>query len=102
MYLKQTMVLGYNVAAVLSLQYLACVILFLYFYIRTLSSMCAVSNMAVFCISLMSCFASMLLRYCLNDSEVVTVGPIITCVLFYYYYFYISHALRLYCKLFVL
>ena len=41
MYLKQTIVLGYNVAAVLSLQYLTCVILFpmihiLYFYIRTL------------------------------------------------------------------
>jgi len=34
--------------------------------------------MADFCSSLMLCFADMLLRYCLNDSEVVTVGPIIT------------------------
>jgi len=38
--------------------------------------------MAIFCISLMSCFAGMLLGYCLNGSEVVTVGPIITGVSF--------------------
>jgi hypothetical protein len=87
MYLKQTMVLGYNIAAVLSLQYLTHVILFpvihiLYFYIRTLWSMCAVSSMAVFCNPLMLCFANMLFRYCLNDSEVVRVGPIITGVSF--------------------
>ena len=38
--------------------------------------------MAVFFTSLMSCFFGVLLRYCLNDSEVVTVGPIITDVSF--------------------
>ena len=38
--------------------------------------------MAVFCSSLMSCFAGMLLKCCLNGSEVVTVGPIVTGVSF--------------------
>ena len=48
----------------------------LYFYISTLQSMCAVSNMAVFCSSLISCFPRMLLRYFMNDFEMVPVAPI--------------------------
>ena len=36
----------------------------LYFYISTFCSMCAVSNMDVFCSSLITCFPGMLLRYC--------------------------------------
>jgi len=45
----------------------------LYFYISTFRSMCAVPNMAVFCISLTSCFPGMLLTYFLNDFEIVPV-----------------------------
>ena len=44
--------------------------------------MCAVPNMAVFCSSLTSCFPSMLLKYFLNDFEIVPVAPIITGILF--------------------
>jgi hypothetical protein len=33
--------------------------------------------MAVFCSSLISCFPSMLLSYCLNDFEVISVAPVI-------------------------
>ena len=53
----------------------------LYFYIGTSRSMCAVHNMAVFCISLISCFPDMLLRYCLSDFEMVPFAPIITGIL---------------------
>ena len=49
----------------------------LYFYISTFRSMCAVPNMAVFCNSLISCFPGMLLRYFLNDFEMVPVVPVI-------------------------
>jgi uncharacterized protein (DUF486 family) len=49
----------YNVAALLWLQYIASVMLFLmfsvlYFYIREFGNMCAVPNTAVDCSSLMS------------------------------------------------
>jgi len=37
----------------------------LYFYVSTFRIVCAVPNMAVFCISLISCFPGRLLRYCL-------------------------------------
>jgi len=40
------------------------------------------ANMAVFCISLILCFPSMLLRYCLSDFEMVPVTPIITGITF--------------------
>jgi hypothetical protein len=46
----------------------------LYFDISTSRSLCVVPNVAVFCSSLVSCFAGMLLRYCLSDSEVVPVA----------------------------
>jgi len=39
--------------------------------------MCAVPIMAVFCSSLISCFSGMLLRYCLNDFEMISVAPVI-------------------------
>ena len=51
------------------------------FYISTFQSMCAVPNLAVFCSSLSSCFAGMLLKYFLNDFEIVPV-PIITGITF--------------------
>jgi len=63
----------------------------LYLYVSTFRSMCAVSNMAVFCSSLTSCFSGMLLTYFLNDFEMVPVAPIIigsTFVFTYYYYYY--------------
>ena len=50
----------------------------LYFYIRTFRSVCAVSNIAVFCTSLILCFPGILLRYFLDDFEMVPVAPIIT------------------------
>ena len=56
---------------------------FLYFYISTFHSMCAVSKMAVFfCSSLISCFSGMLLRYCLSDFATVPVAHIITGITF--------------------
>jgi hypothetical protein len=73
----------YNVAAVLSLLFMAPISLapaltLTYFYISTFRSMCAVPNMAVFCSSLTSWFPGMALTYFLNDSEMVSVAPIIT------------------------
>ena len=52
--------------------------------ITTFCSMCAVSSMAVFCSSLISCFPGMLLSYCLSDCEMVPVAPIITGITFAY------------------
>ena len=73
----------YSVAAVLLLLFMVLISLvsvlnLLYFYISTFRSMCAVSNMAVFCSSLTSCFPGMLLTYFLHDFEIVPVAPIIT------------------------
>ena len=53
----------------------------LYFYISTFRSMCAVPNMAVFCISLTSWFPGMLLTYFLNVFEIVPVAPIIIIII---------------------
>jgi hypothetical protein len=50
----------------------------LYFYISTFRSMWAAANRAVFCSSLISCFTLMLLRYFLNDFQMVPVALIIT------------------------
>ena len=36
--------------------------------------MCAVPNIAVFCSSLTSCVSGMLLRYCLNDFQMVSAA----------------------------
>jgi len=56
----------YSVAAILLLLFIVLISLvpvlnLLYFYISTFRSMCAVSNMAAFCISLTSRFPGMLL-----------------------------------------
>ena len=42
--------------------------------------MCAVPNMALVCSSLISC--CVLLRYCLNDFEMVSIAPVITGITF--------------------
>jgi hypothetical protein len=84
----------YSVAAILLLLFmvlisLAPVLNLLYFYVSTFRSICAVSNRAVFCSSLISCFPGMLLTYILNDFEMV--APIITGInfVFNYYYYYL-------------
>ena len=55
----------------------------LYFYCISISlNVCACEcvraahNMAAFCISLISCFPGMFLRYFLNDFEMVPVDPV--------------------------
>ena len=73
----------YSVAAILLLLLMVHVMLFpmlnlLQFYTSIFRSMCAVPNVAVFCSSLISCFPGTLLRYFLNDFEIVPVAPIIT------------------------
>jgi hypothetical protein len=67
---------GYNVAAILSLPFMAPMSLvpalaLLYFYVSTFRNMCAVPNVAVFCISLTSWFPGMVFTYFLNDFEMV-------------------------------
>ena len=75
----------YSVAAILLLLFMALVSLvsllnLLYFYISTFRSMFTVSNTAVFCSSLTSCFSGMLFMYFLNDLEIVPVANIITVI----------------------
>jgi hypothetical protein len=73
-----------SVAAVLYLQFALHVMLFrpwnrfLYFYISTSRSMCAVHSTAALCSSLISCFPGTLLRYGLSNFELVPVAPVIT------------------------
>ena len=52
------------------------------FYVSSSRGMCAMPNMAVFCISSVSCFPGMLLRYFLNRFQTVPVAPIITGITF--------------------
>jgi len=54
----------------------------LFLYISTFRSMLAVLNMAVFCSSLISRFADVLLRYFVNDFGMVPVDPIVTSIVF--------------------
>ena len=73
----------YIVAAILSLLFMVPLSLvpalaLLYFYVSIFRSMCAVTNVAVFCSSLMLLFPGMLLTYFMNDFEMVPVAPIIT------------------------
>jgi len=77
----------YSVAAILLLLFTVLipsvsVFSLLYLYISTFRSVCAVSNMAVFCSSFTSCFPGMLLTYFLNDFETAPVAPIITGITF--------------------
>ena len=69
----------YSVAAILLLLFMVLISLvsvlnLLYFYISTFRSMCAVSNMAVFCSFLISWFPGMLLTSFLNVFEIVPVA----------------------------
>jgi len=97
----------YCVAAILLLLFMLLISLvpvfnLLYFYISTFRSMCAVTNMAVFCSSFTPCFPGMLLTYFLNDSEIVPVASIITGITFvyyyycYYYYYLLQHLRRVF------
>ena len=77
----------YSVAAIVLLLFMVLISLvsvlnLLYFYISSFRSMCAVPNMAVFCISLTSCFLGMLLTYFLNDFEIVPVATVISGITF--------------------
>jgi hypothetical protein len=77
----------YSVAAILLFLFmvhtsLAPVLNLLHFYISTFRSMCAVPNIAVFCSSLTSWIPGTLLRYFLNNFEMVPVAPIITGITF--------------------
>ena len=77
----------YSVAAVMYLQFIVHVMLlpmlnFVYLNISTFHSMCAVPNMAVCCNYLISCFSCTLLRYVLNNHEMVLVAPVITGIAF--------------------
>ena len=54
----------------------------LYFHINTSNSMFAVHNMALLCISLISYFPGMLLRYSLSDFELFTVDSVVTSITF--------------------
>jgi hypothetical protein len=54
----------------------------LHFHISTFHSVCAVPNMAVLCISLTLWIPATLLRYFLNDFEMVPVAPVITGITF--------------------
>jgi hypothetical protein len=75
----------------------------LYFYISTFCSRCTVPSMAPLCGFYMLSFLSMLLRYCLNDSEMVSFAAfktIITLVTvhmrcFSFVWFYVKEHSRL-------
>ena len=54
----------------------------LYAYISTFPITCAMSNLAVFYCPFISCFHGMLLRYFLNDFDMVPVAPIFIGVTF--------------------
>ena len=54
----------------------------LFFYVRRFIGICAVTNIAVSCSSLMLCLPGMLFRYFLNDFEVVLFAPVITAIPF--------------------
>ena len=82
-----------SVVAILWLQFMVHVMQFpvinvLYFYISSLQRVCTVPNMTLFCRSIMSCFPGILLRYFLNDFEIVPVVP-------YYYWYHFCFYLAL-------
>ena len=64
--------------------------------------MCAVTNMAVFWISLTSRFPDMLLLDFLNEFEIVPVSPINTDIafVFTFHMLFISVVRNLYCRIF--
>jgi len=98
---------GYMVAAVLSLLFMVPLCLVpalavLFFYVSPFRIVCAVPNMAVFCISCTSWFSGMSLTYFLNDLEMVPFAPIITGItlVFTFHMRYISIVRSLYFKIF--
>ena len=54
----------------------------LFFYVRTFTVICAVTNIVVFYSSLMSCLPVMLFRHFLNDFQVVLFIPVIIGITF--------------------
>ena len=77
----------HNFAAVLCLQFMIRVMLFpmiyvMYFAISAFRSMCAVTTMAVLYTVLTLCFPGTLLRYFLNNFDIVPVAHIITGITF--------------------
>jgi hypothetical protein len=80
------------------------VLTLMYVYISTFRSMCAVSNMAVFCSSLTSWFAGIVLTYeCFLDYfKMVPVAPVITGItlVFTFHKRYISIVESLFLKFF--
>ena len=70
----------------------------LYFHISTSRSMCAVANMAAFCSSLISCFPGTLLRYFVNDFDMV---PAASCYHWCHFCFYVPHVLYFCCNLYI-
>jgi hypothetical protein len=84
MYLKETIIvlqLLYNYTFMLRVMLLP-MLNVMYFYINAVQCMCAVPNMAVFRISLISCFPGILLKYILDESEIIPAAPVITATLF--------------------
>ena len=97
----------YSVAAILLLLFIVLILLvsvlnLLCFYISTFRSVCAVPNMAVFWSFLTSCFPGMLLKYFLNNIEIVPVAAIITGITFVFAFHvrYISIVRSLYSRIF--
>ena len=91
----------YSVTAILLLLFMvhtspAPVLNLLHFYISIFRSMGAVPNMAVFCSSLITCFPGTLLRYFLNDFEMIPVALIITGITFVF-----TFHMYFYCKVFI-
>ena len=99
----------HSVTDVLYLQSVLHVMLFrplkyvLNFSISTSRSLCAVTDMAVFCSSLISCFPGTLITYCLSDFEMVLVAPLVTGIAFtftfhvrYYYHHHHNNRYLLY------
>jgi hypothetical protein len=81
----------HRVAAILVLLFMVLISLVpaltpLYLYVSTSRSVCAVPNMAVVRSSVISCLPSVLLRFCLNDFQMVPVAPITTSILFLLFY----------------
>jgi hypothetical protein len=60
----------------------------LYVHISTFRSVCAVTNMDVFCSSLILCFPDMWLGYFLNDFYMVPVAPVITGIITFVFTFH--------------
>ena len=83
-------------AAILQLQFVLRVMLFpmlsvLYFYITTFRRVCVQCQIwLVSCSPIISCFSGMLLRYFLNDFEIVPVHAVVTGIIFS---LHIPHAL---------